>query len=381
MPNLYYNFDATLAENRWERRLTLRAWWRLSAADETWTPPYYTLLRRALETEALQRQTIALLRLEAMSRTQPQGVQRLGGGTFPEMAQNGLLIHRPVATALLLRASDDPTQGFLSLFACINSAATRDALLETVNEVAREAGCRTLSGPLGPLPFLSGGAQQSHWHRPPPVDAPHSPPYLAELLAQRLAPLRLPSGAPAGGTTLYQVPVAVAAAAAGPATIGPLRGTDPADLVPLLQAALPAGLPPPDQQTATLLLQWLRTGRLTGWLARIAGEPAGFLVLRQDNRRWMQRLGRGRTMPARTASLFTLPVDPQGYVPLAAVLPEHRTQGIGRQLWQHAMRQAARDGQETLLVGPLGREQSAATAILQRIGQPEATFLRFSTLL
>ena len=383
MPLLYFNFEAHLATDRWETRQTLLAWWRLAARDPSWTPPHYALLSGALRSDALQKRTIALLRLEAMSRQLP--TQRRVGGmsavAFPQAGLHNLSLPHPVATALLLRDSAAPSLAYFALFSCINEPRTRDVLLETMAELARDAGCRELRGPLGPLPFLQSGCQESHWDRPVPVDAPYSPPYMGELLAQRLGPLRLSGGAPAGPTRLYHVPVSPAAPVSGPATLAPLATADPAALVALLRAALPAGLPAADAEMATLLQRWLGHGRLSGWLALMAGQPAGFLLLRRDNRRWMRRLGGGRHLAARAILGRLAPPDPVGYVPLAAVLPALRGQGIGRQLWAQAQQQAAADGLQGLLVGPVGREQADATRFLQRSGTPEAAYQRFALAL
>lgn len=251
----------------------------------------------------------------------------------------GSSLEQPVAAVAVRR---DPVQrgtAYLTMLHAANDRGALAALLDALSEHLRPQGVRTLVGPTHLLPHLGGGALVSHWHLPPPVDTPYTPPYLSEHLDALMAPVgegRLFVLEATASKTLWTVETAA---------LEPSRLAG--DLLPLFQvatAALPV-LSPPDEAEARATLRWWEPGRPVGLLALADGAPVGFALLYGDAepgsglqlRR--PKLRRGRLV--------------------GGVLPSYRQQGLGRALLMRALAAAQARGWTHLSVGPVATGSGA----------------------
>lgn len=361
----YFNHDTHSAESRWERRGFVRRWWRLNRADRRWTPPDYRMLCRALVAQQdghLQRGPLALIWVEALP----------GRPRRPDEPLRGMavgMMEEPVAAAVVMA---DPRRrdrtAYLALPACANDEESLDRLLAAAQEHAWSLGCDRLLGPVGLSPYLQAGALCDHFHRAPPLYTPYNPPYLPDVLQTSLDAIRM--------TQLYQVAVsAPAPSAPPPAAVGPaqLVPLDPArlagDLLPLFAATLAEGadFPPPDAAEAAFLLAWWGCYPLAGWLALADATPAGYVLHQPDLAPLLRRAdgGRGWWRRGWLAWRRTRPVD-AGRLLAGGVLPAWRGRGIGSQLWQQTLADAAAQGWQTLTLGPLDPQGQAAVFFAAR---------------
>lgn len=338
----YLNHRAYVAAGRSEERRFLAHWWQFYQGDRHWVPPYYPALRKALRSPHLRRFNPQLLRLEALPRAEKH----------PQMPGPGhTLLHgiweRTVATAALL---DNPRQQgtLLTLFRCVNDHWT---LLRLLEQAVDQRETRGLLGPVALSPYLGAGVLASHWSDRPPLDTPYAPPYLAELMDGAMG-LQAQS-------RLYHLPVmgAVAPDAAGRAQLDPL---DPArlasDLLPLFSELAGEGgpfTPPGAVEAAFLLAWWGSVVAVSGWLATMDGEPAGFVLLQPDAGRQLQRANGGRQLWQRWRLRLGEERTSRGRLVAGGVLRDWRRQGLGQQLLTAAYRHALAAGWESLVVGPV----------------------------
>jgi hypothetical protein len=180
------------------------------------------------------------------------------------------------AAAVLLCEPTPAATAYLGMFHCINDEESLDYLLGVVMERAAEApAVRAWWGRAGLLPGWGGGALLNHFDRLPPLHTPYNPPYLADLLAASMevcqeqgaafvARHRLQARGDGAGCTH----------AAGAARSG---GCVPAavDRRHWRRTATQRSCP---SEAAALLLQWIGVYPVTGWLAKVEGAPAGFIV-------------------------------------------------------------------------------------------------------
>ncbi len=368
MPYFNYTINAISAATAswWERRAFLGAWWSLYGDDARWTPPPYGRLRRALNprhNEHLARLEATLIHVEALHRT---GVRR--SRTDQQEIPLVSVIERPLAAAIAL--IDPRRKGTTAHLALSHLSADKEAfdtLYYYLVESLSERGYHRLVAPVGLSPHLDSGLLTGAWDAWPPQHTPTNPPYLPELLESRFRPLQ--------HGRLYRADTTQPPGdAPGPAALRPLEPARLAgDLLPLLVAATDnptAAFPPPDAVEAALLLRLLGPG-VFGWLAEVDGEPVGFVLLGPDEAARL-RATRGERSLWRRAAYGVAPTlfgrgETAGRLHFGAVHPAWRRQGIGRQLWQRALRAAAGGGWASLVAGPLWLPpsgQSVAAAFL-----------------
>jgi GNAT superfamily N-acetyltransferase len=361
---MYFNYTTFWPHNWWERRSFLHAWWRLYADDRQWTPPAYAAFGRVIGSGShplYERLASQPLYLEALPR-------RSGSSNFNPSAPVAAAVafEEPVA-ATILQIDDrrDDEAAYLGLLRCANDEETLERLLTKAFEHVAEQGCGRLLGPTGIIPGWQPGVLLNHFNRTPPWHTPYNPPYAADLLGGSMEPWL--------STVLYtaDVPDKLPAAPA-PAHIEPLALARLADdLLPLLAAALDLGdaFPACDELEARTLLAWLQTTLAPqAFLATVAGQPAGFVLLQPDIAPLLQRSGGGRGWLGRGyLALRKNARMTAGRLLLGAVAPGWRGRGIGLQLWQHALTQAQQAGWRVLTCGPVA-EESTAAAFLQRQG-------------
>jgi GNAT superfamily N-acetyltransferase len=367
----YFNFHLHQANGYWDRRSFAHNWWQIYRGDSHWTPPYYPTWRSALEpghNPHLARLNPAWAYLEGLLRRRPP---RQGAGVPVDLAQSlgqSTLFELPLAAALLLH---DPRRhdatGYMAHLHLVNNEEAASTFLELLTEQLWERGCHRLLLPTGLSPYLESGWLLDNWHLDPPRHTPYSPPYLPELAAKLFRPWQR--------LRLYHLPVPaepVTTPELTPFASQRLAG----DLLPLLAAACDRGLgfPPPDATEAAFLLRWL--GRnVSGWLVQDKGQPVGFVLLQPDEG---ARLRRARGAWAWGWRLWwwlrrRRGVD-NGRLLFAAVLPEARGQGFGRQLLHQALHIAQTQRWRSLTVGPL-MERQTAVSLLQTAGAtPKQTY-------
>jgi ribosomal protein S18 acetylase RimI-like enzyme len=356
----YFNFTRHVADSWWERRTFVHQWWRLHRDDARWTPPHYPTLRRILvqgQSAYLTPLQPILFHMEALARRPP----RPGEQARPYFG--GALMEEAVAATVLWT---DPrrTRGVanLGLLHCVNHVETMERFWAELQEPMSVLGCSTARCPTALAPLLPGGVLQNYFHLPPPLHTPYNPPYLPELLESVFEPV--------GETVLYHAPMTATATARGPvSTISPFApGRLAEDLLPLLAAALPAEAPPPSAEEVRFALDWLGIAPLYGWLARVDGEPVGFLLLQPDMGRAVRQASGGRNWAGQgwLAWRRRRPVQ-AGRLLYGGVLPVWRQRGIGQQLWRQAIEVGRALGWHSLVVGPTARG-SAAAHFLQRQG-------------
>ncbi|MCI0398281.1 MAG: GNAT family N-acetyltransferase [Chloroflexi bacterium] len=365
----YINHRVYSAVTGWERRSFARKWWSIFAGDSRWTPPYYPALQRELNPARnphLARLQPDYLYIEALPVEQ-RPVNRFS--SVPVVSPFELAL----ATAAILydpRRQDETA--YLSLFHCANDEESLERLLDSVAETLAGKGCRRLVGPTGFSPHLESGLLLDHWHRPPPWHTPYNPPYLPELLDR--------SARPGRRLRLYHLPVEPGPLelAAGPAEIVPLEpGRLATGLLPLLAEASPTGndFPSPDEAEAAFLLRWLGPQTLSGWLALVDGQPAGFALLQPDlaSRLRLARGGRNLLRRLWLPLLLRLPVR-QGRALYGVVRPAWRGRGIGRQLLAHCLAAARRHGWTSLSLGSVVEESQAAAWLAQQGAEARQTY-------
>jgi GNAT superfamily N-acetyltransferase len=368
MMEKHFNYRANFVDGWWGRRSFIQNWWRIYAADPHWAPPHAPTLSRMVEPARnphLGRLSPMPLYVDALPRRHSGQVRTTAGTGMVGMTP--VLFEVPVAAVMALQ---DPRRqdgaAYLGLLHCANDAGSLERLLGFLAEELAPLGVRRLIGPTGLSPHVGSGVLQDDFHRDPPLHTPYNPPYLPELMQAIFRP--------AARSQLYSldVPAAGPSHAGGPAEIVPLDVRRlAADLLPLMQAACPtwAGFVPPDGPEAVFLLRWLGQWPLQGWLAQVAGEPAGFILLQADLAAQVRRAQGGRNPLWRLwmAWRASRPVH-AGRLLLGAVMPQWQGQGIGGQLWQHTLSVARQCGWRRLTAGPLPSSAGPALRFLQKRG-------------
>lgn len=361
----------------WQRRDFLNAWWSLYREDSRWTPPRHSVLRRMIDprhNSHLARLQARLVYLEAMHRT---GLRR--ARTDQQEIPMTSILEKTLAAAVPL--IDPRRKGRTAHLAMLHLSPDEEAfdrLLAHLAETYSALGYRRFIGPVGLSPHLDSGVLTDSWNEWPPVHTPSNPPYLPELLEQRMRPLQ------AGH--LYQVAVGPNSPApiTGPADLIPI---DPirlaGDLLPLLVAATAnetADFPAPDATEALFIFQALPLSTLFACLATVNGEPAGFVLMGPDIAARLRSTNGGRTPAGRGRLALTLsrPVA-GGRVYFGGVQAAWRGQGIGRQLAQWAQREAALRRWQQLAIGPVwepgGKQPASGGNFLLKMGAvPRQTY-------
>lgn len=367
MPYFNYQIHAIdpAAASYWQRRAFLNAWWSLYQDDSRWTPPDFHRLRRELNPRRgasahLARLDATLISVDALHRT---GVQR--SRTDQQEIPLISVLERTLAAAV---AVIDPRRGgataHLAMAHFGNDRGAFDHLYHHLVETLAERDRHRLVGPVGLSPHLGAGLLVDGWDEWPPLHTAANPPYAPELVEDRFRPLQ--------DGRLYRatVPLRSPAALSGPAAVRPF---DPArlagDLLPLLVAATEnpaAGFPPPDAAEAAFLWRQLAPLAPAGYVAEIDGAPVGFVLLGADAAGWSRATNGGRSVWRRglfAARTLLSSKERVGYgqIYFGAVLPEWRRQGIGAQLWRHALDVAGERGWESLTVGPVWRAKGGAS--------------------
>lgn len=337
----YINYRTQMPTSRLDRYLFHRAWAKKAAREAGWSPPYWPALEHGAEPLAVR------LTATGISRATP-----FGSPASANIAETLL------ATAVFLPLGAG--HAAVTHFHLANEEEARDYLLGWCYENLPAAGLRRLTFPTGPFPHLSRGATAGHWPRQPVAHAPATPPYLLELLAGAAETVE--------SRRLYHwnTPPALAPPT-GPAEIAPLNPSRLAtDLLPLLQAATATelGWPPLDAAGARHLLAALAPWPVYGRLANVDGRPAGFVLLQPDGAAALRRAGGGR-MPWWRAWLQWRAGRPfaHGRLLLAAVHPEYRRRGIGRQLLTAAGTIARAQGWDAVTIGPVSPDAPAAALL------------------
>lgn len=365
MGNNFFNYDVNVASGRWDRWTFLRHWWHFYKRDPYWVPPAYRELQQVLRGRHphLARLSPRYLHLEALPRPHGPGLS----GSYA--AAGGWA--RPVAATALLH---DPRRRdgahTLSLLRCANDEETLKRLLEAA---AEESGARAVVGPTHLSPYLGAGVLASHWSELPPLHTPYNPPYLPELLDAMMEV--------AGIARLYQITVSAGGereTRTGPATLQPLQPERLADeLLPLLVAACApwSAFPAPDSAEASFLLRWLGRWPLSGIVAVVQEEPAGFVLLQPDLAPRLQRAGGGRNLLWRLWLQRTaLGPAAQGRLLFGAVLPHWRGEGIGSQLLASTLAHARQQGWQQITVGPLPEGTAAGDFLRRREALPRQDY-------
>lgn len=353
----YFNYRVNWPTDWWARRSFLRAWWRIYQGDPRWVPPDFPTLAQLVhrrDNPWLQRVQTQPLYLEAY----PRHRERTDFNSGQMVTHGAALFEEPVAAVLL---QQEPTHGdgtaYLSLLHCANDEETLERLLGTALEAAVDAGCSRLVGPTGITPHLAVGALQDCFHVLPPLHTPYNPPYLADLLASTMEPC-------AERVLYHQVVPPAVAPSAGLARLAPLEPLRLAqDLLPLLVegTAGKEDFPPPDADEAELLLLWLSAYPLAGWVAEVQETPVGFVLMQPDLAHLMRRADGGRNWAGRAYAAWRKSAPARaGRLLLGAVDPAWRGRGVGRQLWQQALRHARAEGWRSLTCGPVAPDSAAA---------------------
>lgn len=376
---MYFNYTTYLPDSWWERRSFLHAWWRLYAGDRQWAPPVYTALShlvRAADNPLYARLSTQMLYMEALPRR--DSANTYATNTTMNAPVGSAMTFEEVVSATLIqidrRREDDAA--YLGLLRCANDEETLERLLGKAFEQVAEQGCSLLLGPTGILPGWNPGALVNHYNRRPPWHTPYNPPYIGELLASIMEPWL--------ETELFtlEVPADLPSAPA-PAVIELLALPRLAgDLLPLLVAStrLDEAFPAYDRLEAETLITWLQTAvPPEAWLATVDGTPVAFIMLQADLAPLLQRTGGGkRWLPRGYLALRRFPRMNAGRLLMGVVAPEWRGQGIGLQLWRHALDRARQLGWQTITCGPVVVKSDAAVFLTRQGAQAQQRYVTYS---
>lgn len=359
----YFNYTNHTAAGWWGRRDFVHRWWRLGKSDSRWSPPYYPLLRQALDPTHngyWARRPLLLRHMEALPR------RSTGNGYTSGAGFAGALMEEPVAaTVALVDQRRRDSTAYVGLLHCVNDSETLERLFDGIMENLAEWGCQRLIGPTGLSPHSQSGVLQNFFHVTPPIHTAYNPPYLPELMESVMQPL--------ARSHLYtlQTPIDHLSPSNHPARIVPFAPERLSqDLLPLWVAACEAtgDFPPPDAAEAAFLLRWLQVGPCIGWLAEVDQQNVGFVLLQPDLSANMRRANGGRALLWRWWLEWRNKRRVRaGRLLFGGVLPAWRGQGIGRQLWAQALLTAQQQGWQSLAIGPIA-EATAGATILEKWG-------------
>jgi GNAT superfamily N-acetyltransferase len=371
LESIYFNHHTQIAGGWWDRRSFVVNWWRMYKDDPRWVPPYYPTLRRELEPARNDH----LARLNPLF-AQTDALPRRRRSSSPYGSWDGAAFDRMVAATVMLgdsRRRDDTA--YLALLHCVNDIGSLERLLTDLIEPLAARGYHRLIGPTGLSPHLGTGLLQDYWDRLPPLHTPYDPPYMPEIAGIVLRPF--------ARSQLYHlaVPPERPPAPPTPAKLRPLEPDRLAkDLLPLLVAACPtwADFPPPDAEEAAFLLRWVKHWPLHGWLAEVAEQPVGFILLQPDlaSRLRLARGGRNPLWRVWLAWASRRPVR-HGRVLFGAVLPDWRGQGIGRQVLHQALLTARQHGWQSLTFGPFPTVSPGAKFLKRNGAKAQQSYLLY----
>lgn len=356
----FFNFTARYAEGWWERREFIHSWRRLHRADRRWVPAYAPALAAALtpgRVAHVTRQAPALVWMEALAGRPNYS------GAWNAQSMSRAFMEEAVATAALLAdpRREDGTAA-LALLAAANHVECMERLLTLLYEQGTPRGCHRLVGPVGLSPHLGYGVLLDHFDQSPPLHTPYNAPYLPELMDAVMEPTQT--------ARLYHIDLnAQVHPIGGPAYLRPITAADDATLRGLLTALDgSADFPAPDEAEADFLLSWWRATPLSGWIAEMAQQPVGCVLLTADLAPALRRAQGGASWHSRAWWLWRRTRSSRaGRLLSAVVLPEYRRQGIGAQLWRAALTGAYVAGWRTLSIGPI-EDGASAAAFVQRMG-------------
>lgn len=379
----YYNYRTYYADNSWDRRSFLNAWWRINQMDPYWVPPYIPTLKRELNpahNPHLARLNPILLHLEALQRREKPSKGQSDFNFVQTAAVPGLVMETPVASGLLLY---DPRQPIptvsIALLNTVNDPGPLGRLLDEVSELARQRGCRKVIAPTGISPHLNSGLLQDHWNKIPPLNTPYAPPYSPDIFSKYMHALN--------HWHLYQLPIPaeVHPQSSDIAELIPLQPESlKTDLLPLFTAACPEDSPfqPPDEQEAAFLIRWIEDWSLTGWLAQVNDVSTGFVLMQPDLSPILKRYKGGRNLVKRGfLQLESKRPSSSGRLLFGGVLPEWRRKGIGTQLLNRAIRSAVELNWESLSIGPIPESSDAAAFLTHHHATPLQTYTLYERAL
>lgn len=368
----YINYSTQLADGWWERRSFVRQWWSIYQSDRRWAPFLYQQLYNDLVTTSdpyLTQHQSFLLSLEALPRSQRS---KEGGYDLPSVAT----MEQKVA-AVVGQIDSTRTDGtaYAALLHCINHEETMERLYAACLEQIAGYECFRLVGPTGLSPHdPRTGVLCNSFDRIPPFFTPYNPPYVSELFELVMTPLL--------EMRLYHIDLAGGQfSQPDQRTTERIERVDPqrliGDLFPLFQSAYldhPEFAPPETREAAYLLRQW-NCAPLTALTLWSDDSPIGFVLLQPDLGKALYRTKGGRGLLQRLWLHWQVRQPVQaGRLLVGTVQAEWRRQGLGKQLWQAALKFASEQGWRHLSIGPI-LEDSEASAFLEAMGaQPEQRY-------
>lgn len=365
MSHGYFNFRFYEADGRWEAREFWRRWRRLHRNETRWTAPEWSWLGSLISSRGREHpdgetarivgsESTHFFRMEprffsAEALPQRRRTSSLSSDTSAGHLQMGPLFEVPVSAGIGLQDPRRPDG--ISYLAWIHIANSTDALerfIGLVSEQLQGSGTSSFLLPTSLASGLHGGILQNHFDRPAPQYAPFHPPYAAEIFASVCRP--------AGRSQIYIDTEIARNDDTGPARIRPLRVEDLVDnLLDLaLQSAAEWGhFPTMDEIELRFLLARFLPWSPFGWVAEVDGKSVGYLLVQPDYGKALAQSegGRGFLGWAKLA-VFRRQNPDAGRLLLGGVLPSHRRQGIGRQLWAELRREAHRRSWTEVSAGP-----------------------------
>jgi GNAT superfamily N-acetyltransferase len=373
----YYNLHWDTAEGGLGCWGFLQDWWRLYAGEQHWAPPYYPALKEAINPDKnphLKRLSPRLVCLRGIACEHSQNT--LSSDLFANL-ERGIAIEKMLACGLLLydaRRTDN--SAYLALLHCQNTSSALDGIFKYAAEELSASGAKRILGPVGISPWISRGVLANRWNQTPPMYAAYNPPFLPELMEKTMDPRQV--------QWIYRIPVKSTpeTGPSGPARLERLDTSRLAnDLLGLLGEACQVGgdFPAPDEVEARFLLRWIGQWPEWSWLAKVDGQPAGFMVLQADMSPVLRHTHGGRTIGQRLAlKLRRRSRVHSGRLVFAGVAPAYRRMGIASQLWQQAAKLAHQQGWETVSAGPLAADSPAALFCTRLGGRPEQEYRLYS---
>lgn len=370
MNGIYFNFVDHSAENWWERNQFSNIWWRINHNDPHWVPPYFPAFRQALDASRNPRLARCRHDLFSFTATRKPSRKTSQGDQINQDILLGISMDVSIGAAVFIK---DPSQAdgsaYVAWLHSINDRESFERLLDRAVESGRQTGARRLLAPTGLSPHFGSGLLVDRWNTTPPLHSAYNPPYLPELLYSEMEAVET--------SNLYRLDITAENAhelCHSPARIEPFNPNRLGEDLLLLFAEACASwdsFPAPDQVEARFVLDQLSPWPVYARLASIEDRPAGLILLQPDLAPRLKRADGGRRLLWRLWLQVTRnrPVK-QGRLLFAAVLPEMRGKGIGRQLLHLAMRIGRRKGWQSLVLGPL-KEDSPAAHLLQAYNAQE----------